>query len=215
MQKNSGERTLIASALLSSPGPLILGVALFFGRSATQLADFVRRSAELGAIIVSLIVFRILNKDSNPSVEQKNRLEYLANFCVGTAMCLSGLAMLLISIFSISKEKGNVIPALIIAVLGVITNTWFWLRYRKLNRLNPNGIFAVQSRLYMAKSAVDICVTTALTAIILAPAAPATKYLDLGGSIIIAVYLLVTGATIIRKKQPQTILSPNINEFEP
>ena len=37
MKKNSGERTLLASVLLSSPGPLVLGVALFFGRSSTQL----------------------------------------------------------------------------------------------------------------------------------------------------------------------------------
>ena len=41
--KNQGERTLIASAPLSSPGPLILGVALF-SVAHTQLADFVRRS---------------------------------------------------------------------------------------------------------------------------------------------------------------------------
>jgi len=61
-------------------------------------------------------------------------------------------------IVSPDTEKGNVIPGLVIAVLGVITNTWFWLRYRRLNREKPNAILAVQSRLYCAKAAVDACV---------------------------------------------------------
>ena len=64
MKKASGERTLLASVLLSSPGPLVLGAALIYGRSSTQLADFVRRTVELAAIIVSWIVFRVLHRES-------------------------------------------------------------------------------------------------------------------------------------------------------
>ena len=50
---NTGQRTLLAAMLLSLPGPLVLGAGLLLGRSSTQLADFIRRTAELGAIIVS------------------------------------------------------------------------------------------------------------------------------------------------------------------
>jgi divalent metal cation (Fe/Co/Zn/Cd) transporter len=193
----SGERTLLASVVMSSPGPIVVGVALFFGRSSTQIADFIRRAAELVSIIVSWIVFRILHKSGEPDVVRKDKLERTANLCVGIAMCLSGAAMLFIALFSPNIEKGNVIPGLVIAVLGVTTNSWFWLRYRKLNREKPDAIFAVQSKLYCAKSVVDACVTISLTVVAAAPTSPTARYVDLGGSIIVAVYLIMNGIIMI------------------
>ena len=80
---------------MSSPGPVVVGVALFFGRSSTQLADFIRRTAELIAIIVSLVVFRILKKNFKPDAALKEKLERTANLFVGGAMCLSGVGMIL------------------------------------------------------------------------------------------------------------------------
>lgn len=56
MKGQSGERTLLASVLLSSPGPIVVGAGLLIGRSSTQLADFIRRTAELAAIVVSWAV---------------------------------------------------------------------------------------------------------------------------------------------------------------
>ncbi|UWV46193.1 cation transporter [Acetivibrio thermocellus] len=200
MKSKSGERTLLASVLMSSPGPIVVGTALFFGRSSTQFADFIRRTAELGAIIVSWIVFRIVNRKNEIDTAHRNKLERTANLCVGAAMCLSGAAMLFIALFSPDTEKGNVIPGLVIAVLGVITNTWFWLRYRRLNREKPNAILAVQSRLYCAKAAVDACVTSSLTFVAVAPAHPASWYVDLIGSIIVAFYLVLNGIITIRGK---------------
>ena len=44
--KKSGEKTLLWSVIMSSPGPLVVGLGLLSGRSSTQIADFVRRSAE-------------------------------------------------------------------------------------------------------------------------------------------------------------------------
>ncbi len=108
--------------------------------------------------------------------------------------------MILISFLSNHAEKGNVVLSLIIAILGAITNLWFWLRYRKLNREEPNAIIAVQSKLYRAKALVDICVTIALTAIAIAPTSPAAYYLDIIGSVIVAIYLLVNGLMIVFKK---------------
>lgn len=201
MEKKSGERTLLASVLLSSPGPLVLGAALFFGRSATQVADFIRRTAELGAIIVSWVVYRILHKDGDSEPSLQRRLEATANLCVGAAMLLSGFVMLLLALTSSNAEKGNVIPGLVIAFLGVLVNSWFWLRYRKLNRTRPDAILAVQSRLYRAKSVVDICVVVALLFVAIVPNAPVTFYVDLGGSIIVAAYLMRNGFITIRTRE--------------
>lgn len=204
MKKKSGERTLLASVLLSAPGPIVMGAGLFVGHSSTQLADFIRRTAELAAIIVSWVVYRILHNSNTPDPARKERLERTANASVGAAMCLSGTAMLFLALFSPNTEKGNVIPGLVIAILGVTTNTWFWLRYRRLNREQPNAILAVQSKLYRAKSLVDACVTIALAAVAIAPRSPAARYMDLAGSIIVAVYLVVNGVITIRSRNNGT-----------
>ena len=82
---------------------------MIYGRSSTQLADFVRRTVELAAIIVSWIVFRVLHR--KVSLTRTARLGWrLANTCVGAAMLISGLAMLFIALFSENREKGNVVP---------------------------------------------------------------------------------------------------------
>ena len=198
MKTKSGERTLLASIVLSAPGPIVVGVALFFGRSSTQLADFIRRTAELIAIIVSWMVFRILQNKNELDVARKNKLNRTANICVGAAMCLSGPTILFVALFSSNIGNGNVIPGLVIAVLGIIVNSWFWLRYRKLNQKNSNAIFAVQSKLYLAKSFVDACVAIALTTVAIAPGATITRYVDLVGSIIVSVYLIINGIITIR-----------------
>ena len=57
--KKSGSRTLLMSVLMSAPGPLIIGLGLLVGRSSTQIADFIRRSAELLAIIMAFVIYKI------------------------------------------------------------------------------------------------------------------------------------------------------------
>ena len=56
MKERSGSRTLLMSVLMSSPGPLVVGLGLLVGKSSTQLADFFRRSSELLAIIMAFVV---------------------------------------------------------------------------------------------------------------------------------------------------------------
>ncbi len=201
MKYKSGERTLLASVLLSSPGPIVVGVGLLLGRSSTQLADFIRRTAELAAIIISWLIFRITNKDGVEDAIRKAKLEGIASFCVGLAMCFSGTAMVLIAFLSESTDKGNVLPGLVIAILGVITNSWFWFRYRSLDKAEPNAILAVQSRLYRAKSIVDVCVTAALVSIVVSPGSAFSYYMDIAGSIAVAAYLIINGViTLSRRK---------------
>ena len=197
--ERSGSQTLLLSVLLSSPGPLVVGIGLLVGRSSTQLADFIRRSAELVAIIVSYLVYRALNKSGVPvDLSRRQSLEHLANLCVGVAMCLSALVMLAVALLSRSAASGNVLFGLGIALLGVTTNTWFWLRYRRLNSLQANSILEVQSRLYRAKTLVDSCVLVALLAVAAWPGTAVARYMDTGGSIVVALYLAASGVKVLR-----------------
>lgn len=199
--KKSGGKTLLWSVILSAPGPLVVGLGLLVGQSATQIADFVRRSSELLAIIMAFVVYRITTRDGHVDHGRKARLEGISNLFVGAMMCLGGSIMLGLALFSQNRDKGNVIPGLVIALLGVIANTIFWRKYTKLNRREPNAILAVQARLYRAKSLVDGCVTAALGSVLLFPGSAFSDYFDLAGSAIVALYLIWCGIKTIRERK--------------
>lgn len=193
----SGSRTLLLSVLMSAPGPLVVGLGLLAGRSSTQIADFVRRSAELLAIILSFAVYRITTKEDACNHARRAQLERRANAFVGAMMCLGGSVMVLLAFLADNSHKGNVIPGLSIAVMGVIANTAFWIKYARLNRKAPNAILQVQSRLYRAKSLVDGCVTIALLSVVIMPDSPLSHWLDFAGSLIVAVYLIYCGVRTV------------------
>ena len=196
-EKKSGAKTLLWSIIMSSPGPLVVGLGLLAGQSSTQIADFVRRSAELLAIIMSFVVYTTVMKSGTCDEEKKKGLERKSNIFVGSMMCLAGAIMTVLALTISNSDKGNVIPGLAIAVLGVIANSIFWVRYTKLNKAEPNAILAVQSRLYRAKTLVDSSVTIALLSVLLLPKSPVSYWLDLIGSIIVAIYLIWCGIRTI------------------
>lgn len=198
--KKTGTRTLFMSVIMSSPGPLIIGLGLLVGQSSTQIADFLRRSAELLGIIMAYVVYKLTTKDGICDIHKKERLERVSNIFVGAMMCLGGSLMLLLSFSANNTEKGNVIPGLVIALLGVVANTLFWRKYTKLNKMEPNAIIAVQARLYRAKSLVDTCVSIALLSVALFPTSVISYYLDFIGSVIVAIYLVWCGVKTIMER---------------
>lgn len=195
--KKSGSRTLLMSVLMSSPGPLVVGLGLLTGRSSTQIADFVRRSSELLAILMAFAVYKITTKENVCDEAQRVKLERISNIFVGAMMCIGGSFMIALTLMSDLSDKGNVIPGLTIAVLGVIANTIFWRKYTRLNKTEPNAILAVQARLYRAKSLVDGCVTIALLSVAIAPGSQVSMWLDFIGSIIVALYLVWCGVKTV------------------
>lgn len=195
--KKTGGRTLLWSVIMSSPGPLVVGLGLLAGRSSTQIADFVRRTSELLAIIISFVIYRVTTRDGAADESLRAKLERRANAFVGAMMCVGGSFMIVLALLGGNTDKGNVIPGLSIAVMGVIANTIFWRRYTRLNKAEPNAILAVQARLYRAKSLVDSCVTIALLSVAIAPASPVSAQLDLVGSVIVALYLIWCGVRTV------------------
>lgn len=197
MVGKSEERTLLSSVLLSAPGPILLGVGLMRGSASTQLADFIRRSVELAALIVSYMTYRTVRRSEGADHSKRGRLERISEIAVGAAMCLSGMSMAVIAVLIPFSSSGNVVIALTIAFLGAVTNLWFWVRYARLDRREPNLIINAQARLYRAKTFVDICVTSALSAVMISPESPVVRRIDTGGSILVSAYMLLSGLRMI------------------
>ena len=226
-QVTSREKTLLIAFLLSAPGPLVTGIAVLSSHSTTQLADFIRRSVELIALFISWWVFhQIHSKESLDEVKQE-KLERAAGLSVAGAMICSGFVMLFVAVsrFSTYQPGGNVYFGLAIAILGLLANSFFWYRYTILTQEQYNSVIASQRDLYRAKAFVDLCVVTALAAVAIAPDNPVTRYVDVLGSIIVAIYLLWSGLRMaqshvgdIRKringfhKYPWTIFRPHIRK---
>jgi divalent metal cation (Fe/Co/Zn/Cd) transporter len=205
-QVDSREKTLLIALLLSAPGPLITGFAAISSHSTTQLADFIRRSMELAAMFIAWWVFRQIQRNMKLKQADQTRLEHASGFSVAGAMLCSGMVMLAIALsrLSVFEPGGKVTLGLIIAILGFLTNGWFWLRYRALTREQYSSVIAAQQTLYRAKMSVDLCVVVALAAVAIAPAHPATRYVDILGSIIVAGYLLWNG---LRMAQTHLVMS--------
>lgn len=200
-QTSKCQRTLLTALLLSAPGPIATGIPAIMSHSATQIADFLRRTAELIAIFVSWQVYRKLQGSMEAEENYRSSMEHMANLTVAGAMVCSGFAMLIVGVVRlyVYEASGNVIMGLVISVLGVLTNGWFWIHYRNIAKERFDVIIAGQQKLYRSKTAVDICVVTALTSVTVAPKHPATRYIDAVGCIIVACYLLYSGFDMIRK----------------
>ncbi|MBR0138725.1 MAG: cation transporter [Firmicutes bacterium] len=200
-EKKSGFKTLLMSVIFSSFGPIVLGLGLRVGHSSTQLSDFTRRTAELLALIVALVVYTVTNRRRGMDEARKKELERRGNLFTGFIMCVSGLSMILLTFLSAEDDKGNVIPALAIAFMGLIANSLFWRRYTSLYRREGNAILGVQARLYGAKTAVDVCVTLALAAVLAFPGTGVSFLFDRAGSVLVSLYMLYCGIRTIGEQK--------------
>lgn len=194
------ERTLLAAFLLSAWGPLAAGIAVLSGRSATQIADLIRRSVELLAVLTSWLVFRHIARHPSLSKGQQQKLERLAGLAVAATLGCSGIFMLALALsrFSRFQPTGKVWLGLAIAALGLVTNVWFWRKYSAQAREQYSAIIAAQRELYQAKSIADLCVLAALATVAANPTHVITRYVDASGSIAVSAYLLWSGIRAAR-----------------
>lgn len=208
------ERTLLVAFLLSAWGPFTTGLAVVLSRSTTQLADFVRRTTDLVALFMSWWLFRYMRRHPQLPESRKLQLERRATSAVAGALLVTSAAMIVLFVSRLSDftPGGNVWLGLGIAVAGGGVNGWFWLRYSRFLADRHDAIVHNQVRLYRAKTIVDVVVVTVLAAVAWQPTHPVTRIVDLGGSLIVAFYLAVSGIRSIqdaRKLRPLPDNSPS------
>lgn len=180
-------------------------MAVLMSSSATQIADAIRRTVELAALFMGWWVFR--RRKGAVSEGARVRLERTSELSVALAMGVSGLAMLGVGVyrFFYREPGGNVTVGLAVAALGMLVNAAFWWRYTALVRKQADAVLRAQAKLYRAKTLVDVCVVTALSAVAIAPAHPLTHYVDTFGSVVVAGYLLAQASkalTEVRARKP-------------
>ena len=178
---------------MSSPGPLVVGLSLMGGNSTTQLADFLRRTIEFLAIVLAFVVFCLTCNEDTVDHDKKLRLERYSNIFVSFSMVISGLIMLGLGIFVQNENKGNLIPSLVIALIGLCSNGIFWLKYHKMFKQSNDELFRTQRSLYGGKIFVDTSVFASLTVVLFSNNITLSYYFDLFGTVCVASYLVYSG----------------------
>lgn len=194
------ERTLAWAAALSAFAPIVTGAAVVMSQSSTQIADFVRRSVELLALLRSWWVYRTLSRAPSTPPDAVARLERRAGLAVALALGVSGLTMLVVTSARLGRidPGGDVRLGLAVACLAVVFNGAFWWRYERLQRACADAIIDAQRRFYRAKVAVDLNVIVALCAVAFAPGWRWTAIVDSVGSLAVAGYVLIAALQTAR-----------------
>lgn len=179
--------------------PLATGLAVARSGSTTQMADFLRRTVDLVALIVSWYTFRYISHKAEQDAAEQKRLEHTAGLVVAAALILSGVVTVALSAGKLgSVPSGNVGLGLMIATLGGITNVYFWWKYSALLREQHNTVIDAQRQLYRAKSAMDMCVVVVLATVALFPLRPFVGVVDSLGSGTVGIYMIWSGVRLLR-----------------
>lgn len=192
-------RTLTFSVVFSALGPLVLIAALWMNTSTTQLADFLRRTAELSVLALALWTYKKLQRRTEGK-EQTARLEknmYLASGGVLVLGALFLVIVLAISVLDATVPEGNVYIGLSVASLGILFNGYFFIRYSLFHRSRPDAVMHTQGRIYQAKTFVDVNVVIALASVLIFPGRMASFYIDITGTGVIIAYMLYRGVRLL------------------
>lgn len=186
------DRTLLMAWLLSLWAPIASGVAVAIGRSAVQVADLLRRTSELIALIAAWAVNRKVSRASSMGAAEAARLESMSGLLVAAIMVMSFAFILWNAVSRIvdPRPTGTIVPGMLIASGGAIVNGYFWHKSRRLSSSGPSPIFETQWRLYRAKTSMDLSVIVTLSLTRLLGPKPWSGYIDPGGSILVASFLL-------------------------
>ncbi len=193
------ERTLLYSCLLSGWAPITTGYAAFIGKSVLLFSDFFRRTGELIGLILAWYTARLINKRKITDNRQILTMECRSSLIVAVIMLFSSLIVGTAAVrsFMNPQETTNIILGLFIACSGFLVNGYFFLRYKKLNKLKPGHILSSQKRLYYTKMFTDFAIALTLVLTKVLPA-PYNLLIDPLGSAGITILLLISGISTLK-----------------
>ncbi len=188
------EKTMVLAIALSIWGPVVTGIAMTMTDASTQMADFLRRTIEFVVLVLVWLMYRFLAR--HPVEEnQERRIHNTARLVITLVIAISALTTIVLAVFKTRMPAiptGNVYLGLSIAFLGALVNGSFWRRYRYFDQETPHPIMLAQSRLYGAKTVVDLVVIIALASTIVFSGLWASYWIDLVGTYLIACYLMIS-----------------------
>lgn len=184
--------------LVAAWSPLTYGWAAYVGESMFMVADLLRRSSELAALVLAWYVYRrarVKNVDS----QVYRRWERYSNTLLAAVMLFSVIVILIRAYARLLDPAavGQVGWGVLIGFLGVIVNGWFWRRYVALASGSYSALAESQWRLFRSKTMLDGWGIISLGSALLFQSASWGRYIDPIGAFVPAAVLLVSALQIL------------------
>lgn len=191
-ENKKGRKNLIFATLISIPGPLLLIFGMLEGANSTQIADLIKRSCEFLTIALAWLVYELTLHNSIHSAA-KLRLEAFIKYFTGLSMCLSGGIMLYVAVADFGGNTGDMIPSMILAIIGAIINTKLYLNYRSMS----HAVLSIQAKLHRVKALLDGGLVLILLVWFLASNETVKLYSNVIGTACISLYLIWSGFGVL------------------
>ena len=180
--------------IVTSGAQLPVGiVAAVLGGSIALVADLLRASAELLAMVLSWLALRAVRRAPRDVFNYGlDKLESAASVVVGGALLVSFVVVLVGAIARLVAPTpiGNASLGLVAAVVGTAGSVWLWRRNYVIARRAASPVMEAHWRLYRSKTVTNGTVAVSVGIALAFKDHAWAAYADPLGSLVIAGYLL-------------------------
>jgi ferrous-iron efflux pump FieF len=201
-------RLLTWSLIGTFLGLLPTAYAVLISNSVVLIADLLRCAADFLAILFSWL---IIQKISRAELARYNygfgKFEHLATVAVSGALLVTAIISAIVGVkrFVSPELLENIGFGLLLAILSVGANIFFWVKSYLLDLKAPSPITDSQSRLFRAKTFAASVVAISLGSALLFDHQSWTVYVDPTGSLILAGFMLHSAISMLSSAVPALV----------
>jgi cation diffusion facilitator family transporter len=193
------ERSVLIGILTCSAALPVGIVGVVLGNSVALLADLLRATAELVAMVLSWLTLRAVRRTRHDVFNYGlGKLESAASVMVGAALMVAFVVVLGGSLarFLAPAPIGNAWLGLAVTVAGMGGSVWLWRRNYAIARRSPSPVMDAQWRLYRSKAVANLIVSVSVGVALGFKGQAWAAYVDPAGSLAIAGFLLYSAWTV-------------------
>ena len=204
------ERTVLTSLVVDFILWIPDIVAAVLSGSIVLFADAVKCLNEILATLFSYLTIRKMARGGIGKYDYgMGKFETVTSVITGGVMLVSLLLVFGTAIYRIAHPEGlvhsGVLLGIFLMVIGVVANSWLWLRNFRLWQMEPSPILDSQWRLFRTKAFSDASVLAALLASVIFAHFSWSLYIDPLASFVIAGFLFFSGYRVITSSLPDLL----------
>jgi cation diffusion facilitator family transporter len=204
------QRTVLISLIIDFALWIPDIVAAILSGSIVLFADVLKCGNEILATFFAYLTIRkMANGGAGGYDYGMGKFETMTSVITGGVMFVSLLIVFMIALYRIAVPGDlvheGVLLGIVLMVIGVIMNSWLWLKNYRFNQKQPSPIMDSQWRLFRTKAFSDFTVLVSLIASLELSAYSWSLYIDPLASFVIAGFLLFSGYRVITTSLPDLL----------
>lgn len=185
-------------------------VAAVLAGSITMFADVVKCGNEILATFFAWLTLRKVAKGGQGTYDYgMGKLENLTGIVTGAVMFVSLILVFYTAVHRIlvpeELQVGGAALGIALMFIGVVVNTWLWIKNYRLARIEHSPVMESQWRLFRTKAFSDASVFAALVLSVILRPYSWSLYIDPVASFVIVGFLLTSGYRVISSSLPDLL----------